>query len=108
MKLPELVYQARAVTIVAVVSAIGMLIHTPSVPNHRGRINKQGTRNSICRVSERKIAFLDIPMERKKFVATIWKPTIGKTAKTICKPYTAASISSGSVVNMRTITDGNN
>lgn len=36
------------------------------------------------------------------------KPTIGKTAKTICKPYTAASISSGSVVNMRTITDGNN
>lgn len=34
--------------------------------DHRGRINKQGTRNSICRVSERKIAFLDIPMGKEK------------------------------------------
>ena len=88
MKLPELVYQDES---------------------RNNRSCRVGDRDADPYAKcERKIAFLDIPMERKKFVATIWKPTIGKTAKTICKPYTAASISSGSVVNMRTITDGNN
>jgi len=68
------------------VSAIGILIQTPRVPNNGGRMIKQGIKKSICRVKERKIAFLDMPMERKKLVATIWKPTIGNTAKTMCRP----------------------
>lgn len=71
MKLPELVYQDESRNNRS--CRVGDRDADPyakcSEPS--GRINKQGTRNSICRVSERKIAFLDIPMERKKFVATI-------------------------------------
>ena len=51
-----------------------------------GKLETPGIKKSICRVKERKIAFLDMPMERKKLVATIWKPTIGNTAKTMCRP----------------------
>ena len=36
--------------------------------------------------NERKIAVLDNPTDKKKFVDTIWNPTIGKTANTICNP----------------------
>ena len=108
MKLPELVYQDESRNNRS--CRVGDRDADPyakcSEPS--GKNQQAGNEEQHLPVSERKIAFLDIPMERKKFVATIWKPTIGKTAKTICKPYTAASISSGSVVNMRTITDGNN
>ena len=76
----------KAVTTEATKSAIGILSHTPNVPKNEGKINKLGIKKSIWRVKERKIAFFYIPMERKKLVATIWKPTKGKTAKTMRKP----------------------
>ena len=95
-----------AVTMAAVKSAIGMLTQTPNVPQIGGRIIKQGTKKINWRVNERKIALRDKPMDRKKFEATIWKPTIGKTANTMCNPKTDSRISSSSLVKKPTIVSG--
>ena len=75
-----------------------MLPHTPTCPKKRDRMIRLGMRKISCRVSDRKIAWRDRPTERKKFEATIWNPTIGKTRNTICKPLTATLTSSSSVV----------
>ena len=50
-------FQSRiAASVVAAVSAIGMLIHTPFDPKKLGRISRNGTRKINCRVSDRKMA----------------------------------------------------
>ena len=78
----------QAATIVAMASATGILIQTPTVPQMDGNTNNDGIKNSNCRVNDKKIAFLAIPMDWKKLEVTIWKPTTGKKINTIRKPST--------------------
>ncbi len=89
-------------------SANGILAQTPVVPKNIGNIIRKGTRKINCLVSDKKIEVRAIPIERKKLVATIWNPTMGKIIKVTRSPKMERSISSWSVVNIRTITPGNN
>lgn len=72
-----------AARIDAVLSAIGMDSQTPIAPKWRGSRISSGTRKSIWRVSDMKIAFLGLPIYWKKLLVTIWNPTIGKTIRTV-------------------------
>ena len=69
---------------------------------------RQGRRNNNCRVSDKKMALLAMPILWKKFDVTIWKPTIGKTNTTMRKPSEARAISPSSVVKSDTATSGMN
>ena len=58
-------------------SANGILYQTPSIPQYLGKINRQGRRNSSCRLSDMNIALPTMPILWKKLAVTIWKPMIG-------------------------------
>ena len=88
----------NAATTVAMASATGILIQTPTVPKKFGKINSEGIKNSNCRVNDKKIAFFAIPMDWKKLDVTIWKPTTGKNINTIRNPSTAIRVKSASDV----------
>ena len=79
-------------------SATGILIQTPTVPQMDGNTNNDGIKNSNCRVNDKKIAFLAIPIDWKKLDVTIWKPTTGKKINTIRKPSTAILVNVSSDV----------
>lgn len=55
-------------------SETGRLIQMPFNSKKRGRMSRQGARNSSWRVRERKIDSLALPMDWKKLPTTIWKP----------------------------------
>ena len=58
-------------------SEAGRLIHTPLMPQRRGKMRMKGTRNSSWRLSERKMDLPGWAMLWKKLPVTIWKPTMG-------------------------------
>ena len=92
----------------AMVSDIGILIHTPCAPKNNGNISKPGIRNNTCLDNEKNMALPAIPIHWKKLLTTIWKPTIGNANTVILKPSEARAISSSSVVNALTTKVGNN
>lgn len=55
----------------AIVSAVGSDIHTPSSLKNCGRMISSGSRNSICRDSDRNMLIFALPMLWKKLVTTI-------------------------------------
>ena len=63
-------------------SLIGIESQTPSSPHHWGKTASRGMRNSICRVTLRKMLLPACPMLWKKLPMTIWAPTNGKAATT--------------------------
>ena len=90
----------NAATILAKASETAILVHIPVTPKKRGRMTRHGARNISWRDNERKMDFPAIPTLWKKFVVTIWNPTIGKNMNMILMPFSAMSISSPSVVNI--------
>ena len=83
-----------------------MLYHTPATPKNCGRISRQGSRISICRVRERNIALPAMPMLWKKLEVTIWKPIIGKNITVMRSHVTESSVSSASDVKLPTTRSG--
>ena len=81
-------------------SEIGILHHTPSMPQNIGRIPRSGRRMSNCLDKERKMLIFTFPIHWKKFVMTIWKPMIGKQNITTLIALMPKSIRCLSVVNI--------
>lgn len=106
-KLLNCLYNRMPAKILDIASEIGMLYQTPSIPQKRGNISKQGSKKSSCRLSDMKMDFPAIPMLWKKLAVTIWKPMMGKVRKTMRMPLAAISISSSSLVKMETTACGN-
>src|SRR5690554_3630903 len=95
-----------AATMLEIKSATGMLYHMPSIPQYFGKINRQGRRNSNCRLSDMNMALPTMPMLWKKLAVTIWNPIMGYVKKTICNPFLESAINSLSLVNMEAIASG--
>ena len=81
-------------------SEIGMLHHTPSMPQTIGRKPRSGRRMSNCLDKERKILIFTFPMHWKKFEMTIWNPMTGKQNITTLIALMPRSIRCLSVVNI--------
>ena len=74
----------------------GKLSQIPFAPIISGSKYRRGSRKSICLESESSTDFLTMPSDWKKFVATIWNPTIGKATFSMVSPFDAIPRSSSS------------
>ena len=90
----------NAAMILASASATAILIHMPVTSKKMGRMTRHGARNINWRDNDRNMDLPAIPTLWKKFVVTIWNPTIGKNMNMILIPFSAISMSSLSVVNI--------
>lgn len=96
------------VTNAAIVSDIGIAHQIPSTPNHNGSVMSNGSRNSICRDSDRNMLIFALPMLWKKLVITIWNPTIGNVTIIMRMADADMPISVASDVNRRAHNVGTN
>ena len=92
----------------AMPSAAAMLIHTPLVPHISGKMMRNGTRNTSCRLTLRKMLFFAMPMDWKKLPVTIWNPTIGLMQTMRRMPLMVKSVSCASSVKSMTGYSGKN
>ena len=108
MKLPELVYQDESRNNRS--SRVGDRDADPyakcSEPS--GKNQQAGNEEQHLPGERKKDRLLRHPDGKEKVCRHHLETDNRKDRKDDMQPYTAASISSGSVVNMRTITDGNN
>ena len=86
---------------VAITSLDGNESQTPSSPSRSGSVSRSGIRNITWRVRLRNIDFPALPIDWKKVVATIWKPTAQNASSDKESAREVTAISVGSVVNAR-------
>ena len=91
---------------VATASDIGILYQMPFEPKNNGKINRHGMSTNTCRLNDRMIAFLAIPMLWKKLDVTIWNPTNGNISIVTRNPCAERAINVSSVVNAETASRG--
>lgn len=79
-------------------SASGREAQTPSCPQNLGSTSRNGSRKSIWRVRERKMARRAFPMAWKKLPMMIWLPMSGKASTQMVRPLAARLMSAASSV----------